>query len=274
MNKNTTKCVIGIDRGASFTEFGVVDAGHFIEKMTLENRDWDKIGEHFRILTTKYNTEHRVFSGSIAGMPSFMRERVTLISEIEAIGHGGSAFAGFRQCVVVNMGTGTAIVHFDDGKVSHLGGTGVGGGTIKGLSSLICGEEDPVKLETMVREGQSSKVNLTISDLGYKDISFLGGDMTASNFASLKSSRKEDLSAAILTLVGETVGIIASICARQVSCQKKIVVTGKVARSIYIQKILEMVGKLYNTSFVFPADPGYATVFGAALKYLADLEAI
>jgi type II pantothenate kinase len=168
------------------------------------------------------------------------------------------------------MGTGTAIVHFTNNRAKHVGGSGVGGGTIKGLGSLIFGLDDPRQIDALAMKGSASNINLTISDLGYEEISFLGADMTASNFASIKSKKTEDLAAGILRLVGETVGIISSICARELNCRENIVMVGKVAQSPYIRQVLNLVGKLYQTMFLYPENPGFATVYGAALKYQYD----
>ena len=223
-------------------------------------------------MKTKYQTDHSVFSGCATGMPAAMQERINIIAEIDAIGFGGAALANSSSCVVVSMGTGTAVVHFSQNSAKHVGGSGVGGGTIKGLASLICGLEDPLQLDALAMQGSASNLNLTISDLGYEEISFLGADMTASNFASVKSKKTEDLAAGILRLVGETVGIIASICARELNCSENIVMVGKVAQSLYIRQILDLVGKLYQTRFHYPDNPGFATVYGAALKYRYDQE--
>ena len=203
-------------------------------------------------------------------MPAAIQERANVIAEIDAIGFGGAALANTNDCVVVSMGTGTAIVHFSNNSAKHVGGSGVGGGTVKGLGSLICGVEDPLQLDALAMKGSASNLNLTISDLGYEEISFLGADMTASNFAAVKSKKTEDLAAGILRLVGETVGIISSICARELNCQENIVMVGKVAQSPYIRQILNLVGKLYQTRFHYPDNPGFATVYGAALKYRYD----
>ena len=119
-------------------------------------------------------------------------------------------------------------------------------------------------------KGNSSKINLNISDLGYEGLSFLGSDMTASNFANLKSKKTEDLAAGILRLVGETVGIIASLCAREFKCRNRIVIVGKVANSQFIRHTIDLVGTLYQTQFTFPENPGYATVYGAAIKFHRD----
>ncbi len=266
--------IIGIDRGASFTDFAVVETGRLKETFSLDRRDWNSIRSSYEQLCTDHQSDHIVFSGCANGMPPDMRDHIHVIAEIDAIGFGGAALAGSNNCLVVSMGTGTAIVHFADYSARHVGGSGVGGGTIQGLATLICGLDDPQRIDALAMKGSASNLNLTISDLGYDEISFLGGDMTASNFASVKSRKTEDLAAAIMRLVGETVGIIASVCAREVNCQKSIVMVGKVASSPYIREVLNLVGNLYQTRFLYPENPGYATVYGAALKYQHDQETI
>ena len=271
MSKSENRTTIGIDRGASFTDFGVVQSGRLIDTVSIEKRDWGSICSTFDKLTQKHQAQSVVFTGSVSDMPADLKRSVQVISEIDAVGFGGSRLAGFDECIVVSIGTGTAIVHFADNRARHMGGTGIGGGTIKGLSSLLCNMQDPAEIEASALKGNPSHLNLTISDLGYENISFLGSDVTASNFASVRSRRTEDLAAAILRLVGETVGIIASICAREMGCMDKIVTVGKVAQNRFIRQTINLVGKLYQTRFEFPDHPGYATVYGAAMKYEFDL---
>jgi len=270
MGSNFNKPIIGIDRGASFTDFAIVDAGRLTEMFSLQDRSWQAIRAVYDRLRSQYRTDHIVFSGCATGMPAGMQAGVNIVAEIDAIGFGGAALAASGDCVVACMGTGTAVVHFANDQAKHVGGTGVGGGTIRGLASLICGVDDPLQIEALAMKGNAANLNLTISDLGYEEISFLGADMTAGNFAAVKSKKTEDLAAGILGLVGETVGIIASICARESNCRENIVMVGKVAGNRYIQNVLNLVGKLYQTRFHFPENPGYATVYGAALKYRYD----
>ena len=265
--------IIGIDRGASFTDFAVIESGSLVETLSVEKRDWQSIEKAFDRLIERYQTDQIVFTGSTADMPAKIKKEAQIIPEIDAIGFGGSALANYTDCIVVSIGTGTAIVHFSENNARHVGGTGLGGGTIKGLSSIICGLDDPLQIEARAVKGNPSKINLTISDLGYEGLSFLGADMTASNFADIKSNKPEDLAAGILRLVGETVGIIASICAREFKCHNRIIVVGKVANSQTIRHIINLVGKLYQTQFTFPENPGYASVYGAVVKYMHDQEA-
>ncbi len=271
MGRNLDAPIISIDRGASFTDFAIVKSNRLEEFFSLEDRAWDAIRSSYLRLRDTYQTDHLVFSGCATGMPDAMENQIKVIGEIDAIGFGGAALANSSHCLVVSIGTGTAMVHFDHNQAQHVGGSGVGGGTIKGLACLLCGLEDPLQIDALAVKGQASNLNLTISDLGYEEISFLGADMTASNFASLKSKKTEDLAAGIVCLVAETVGIISSICARQLNCQTKIVIVGKVANSPSIRRVLNLVGKLYQTQFHYPPNPGYATVYGAAMKYQHDL---
>lgn len=270
MSSYAKQPVIGIDRGASFTDFAVTRQGNFIEFLSIEKRDWQSIEKVYKRLIDKYHTNHIVFTGSVADMPDAMKPKLHVISEIDAIGFGGAALSNCSDCIVVSMGTGSAVVQFANNTAKHVGGTGIGGGTIKGLASLLCGLDDPLEIETCALKGNASKLNLTIADLGYEEISFLGSDVTASNFADLKSRSVQDLAAAILRLVGETVGIIASICAREYNCRNHIVMVGKVSNSQFIRNVLILVGRLYRTKFLFPDNPGYATVYGAAVKYDYD----
>lgn len=270
MSERTNTPTIGIDRGASFTDLAVIESGILQKTLSIEKRDWRSIAKAYDRLKRPYQRHHTVFTGSTADMPADLKTRTHIISEIDAIGFGGSALAKYSDCIVACIGTGTAIVHFAAHGARHVGGTGMGGGTIKGLASLICDLDDPLQIEAQAQSGTPSKINLTISDLGYEGLSFLGSDMTASNFADVKSHKTEDLAAGILRLVGETVGILASMCAREFKCKDRIVIVGKVASSNFIRHTIDLVGKLYDTRFTFPENPGYATVYGAAMKFAYD----
>jgi type II pantothenate kinase len=262
--------IVAIDRGASFTDFGVVADGRLVEAESIEGRGWEQIGPVLERLCAAHRARQVVFTGSAAGMPADLKKRAAVVAEIDAVGFGGAALAGLSECVVVSAGTGTAVVHFKANAARHVGGTGVGGGTLKGLGALLCGVEDPRRLEMLASNGSAAALNLTLADLGYEGLSFLGADVTASNFAAPKSRRPEDLAAAVLALVAETIGIVASLCARELDCRQHIVMVGKVSGNGHVRHVLELVGKLYQTRFLFPEDPGYATVFGAAVKHMQD----
>jgi N-methylhydantoinase A/oxoprolinase/acetone carboxylase beta subunit len=63
MTKSLNAPIIGIDRGASFTDFAVVDSDGLKEIFCIENRDWESIRTAYERLITRYQTRHIVFSG-------------------------------------------------------------------------------------------------------------------------------------------------------------------------------------------------------------------
>lgn len=262
----TSELVIGIDRGASFTDFAVVRDTSLLDHLSVESRNWPEIGTALEEILGKYPTAPIAFSGSATDMPADLKKRVVEVAEIESIGLGGAALAGLETCLVISMGTGSAMVHVDRGTAKHVGGTGVGGGTIKGLAKLICGTEDVHYVEELALNGNAAGMNMTIGDLGVSDLSFLSADATVSNFAGITSDSQEDKAAGILSLVAETIGIIASVCAREAGCSNSIVAVGKVAANRHIQHTLDRVGVLYQTQFVFPEHAGCATAYGAAIR--------
>ena len=71
--------------------------------------------------------------GNLFGIPT---EKV---DEFLAIGQGGSLLAGTKRAIIVSMGTGTALVSVNGDKIVHLGGSGVGGGTLMGLCDKMIG---------------------------------------------------------------------------------------------------------------------------------------
>ena len=260
--------IIGIDRGASFTDLAVVQDKSLVDHLSIETRGWPEIRAALEKIQGKYPTNRVAFSGASTDMPLYFKEQVVNVPEIDAIGLGGATLAGCKTCLVISMGTGSAMVHVDKGTANHMGGTGVGGGTIKGLAKLICGLEDVHRLEELALNGNAAGMNMTIGDLGLADLSFLSADATVSNFAGIKSDSQEDKAAGILSLVAETIGIIASLCALHAGCRNSIVGVGKVAANQHIRHTLDRVGVLYQTKFIFPEHAGCATAYGAAIKYM------
>ena len=63
------------------------------------------------------------------------------VSEFSCVGSGGLFLSGIDEAIVVSMGTGTALMYAkkegNKTKTTYLGGTGVGGGTLIGLSKKM-----------------------------------------------------------------------------------------------------------------------------------------
>jgi hypothetical protein len=166
------------------------------------------------------------------------------------------------------MGTGTAIVHaMQDGSYEYIGGTGVGGGTLMGLSRLMLSAESISELEALADGGDLNKIDLKIKDLVKGDaMSALSRELTASNFANVSlGATKDDIALGIMNLVFETVGMVSIFAARSRGV-KDVVLTGNVTNIPQCKKKYEEFNTLgYGVNFVIPERSGFATAIGAAL---------
>ena len=86
------------------------------------------------------------------------------VEEFPSVGVGGLALSGKEHAVVVSMGTGTSFLWANKGKeVRHLIGSGVGGGTLAGLSSLTTGVHQYALIRKLCQDGDLSHIDLTMA---------------------------------------------------------------------------------------------------------------
>jgi type II pantothenate kinase len=189
----------------------------------------------------------------------------TRVSEFQATGRGGLSLSGLDRAIVVGMGTGTSILRADRGEIRHLGGSGVGGGTLVGLSrALLRTTEVPAVLEAAAG-GNLARVDLRISDLLPGNLENLPAHATASNFGRLDGEPGPgDYALGILNLVFQTAGVLACFAARQEGLDD-VVLTGRLATIPQAREIFAGFAGLYPVTFHFPQNPEYATALGAAL---------
>ena len=191
------------------------------------------------------------------------------VPEFHSIGLGGLYLSGLDDALCVSMGTGTALVHAKQGGyMKYLGGTGVGGGTLMGLSRLLLNAEEIEHITEMAKEGDLSKVDLFISDMTADSLSELDQDLTASNFGHLSDiATKNDISKGLLNLVYETVGMVSVFGARSVGV-KSVVLTGNLTQLEYCRKKFIQFDGLYENEgikFLIPKLSNFATAIGTAL---------
>ena len=203
---------------------------------------------------------------------------VVRVHEIQAIGRGGQAVAGLpaeegdTPILVMSAGSGTAIVAARGDQYAHVTGTGVGGGTLLGLSRLLLHTTDPHEIDALAQRGDPNGADLSLADVVIGPIGQLPADATAVNFGRLAHQdltvSREDLAAALVTLVGQVIAIVAINAARAQHIER-IVVTGHLIDMPTMRSALERVGDFYNSPITLPPDAGYATALGALLQSAA-----
>ncbi len=191
------------------------------------------------------------------------------VSEFTAVGLGGLYLSGLDEAIVVSMGTGTAFIRAQkkDGKtdIEYLGGTGVGGGTLIGLSKKMIGVDTVEHIEELCAEGELDKVDLRIKDISADQSFQINEEFTAANFGKLSDmATKNDLALGILNMVAETIAMLGVFAARNFGINK-VVLTGNLTSIKPITHAFEKVGDNFGISFIIPENAQYATVIGAAL---------
>ena len=191
------------------------------------------------------------------------------VPEFNAIGHGGLYISGLSNALVVSMGTGTAIVHATKEKMTYLGGTGVGGGTLMGLSKLLLSAETIAHIEEYATAGDLANIDLRIKDITAGEQKILFEDLTASNFGNVSDlASKDDIALGIMNMVYETIGMISIFAARSVGVDN-IVLTGNLTRLAFCREKSDFFNSMKNTygmNFLIPKCSEYATVIGTALQ--------
>lgn len=186
--------------------------------------------------------------------------------EFKSIGLGGLYLSGLKEAIIVSLGTGTALVHAkESSKPEYLGGTGVGGGTLVGLSHKMLGLSKIETIDEIAKCGNLANIDLRISDISKKDIG-LSTDMTAANFGKVSDTAGSgDLALGLINMVFETIGMISYFAAKNYSL-RDIVLTGNLTQISQSKEIFEGLNKMFNMNFVIPQNAQYSTVIGAALS--------
>ena len=198
-------------------------------------------------------------SGDLLGIPTLR------VKEFLATGLGGLFLTGLSGAVVVSMGTGTAFIEVRENSVRHIIGSGVGGGTLLGLSHSILHIRDFDMLSEMSASGNLAHIDLSIGDISKVEIPGLSMDTTASNFGkTLENAEREDLAAGIVNLVYQSVGTMAVLAARTVNTTD-IILTGHMTSSPSCREIFDSFSKLYEVTFHIPDGALYATAIGAGI---------
>ncbi|MBE6564799.1 MAG: type II pantothenate kinase [Ruminococcaceae bacterium] len=271
--------VIGIDVGGSTTKIvGLRDGVEMMEPMLVVAGDpVTSIYGAFGRFTSEYGLSlddiSRIMVTGVGGAyvnDSLYRCPCTHLREFDCVGRGGLYLSGLREAIVVSMGTGTALIHAKkNGEMTYLGGTGVGGGTILGLSRLTMGMDDIDHIVSLAKEGDLEKIDLRVGEMTKiaKKEGGLGlpGKMTAANFGKISDiATKGDIALGIINMVFEVAAMVAIFNARLCKV-KDIILTGNLTEIDQAPEIFESLSRMFDVNFVIPKKAQFSTVIGAAL---------
>ncbi len=192
--------------------------------------------------------------------------RTVKVEEFPAVGAGGLALSGREHAVVVSMGTGTSLLWAEVGKpVRHIIGSGIGGGTLSGLSELITGIHQYAMIRKLCPDGDLSHIDLTIGDMSRGRVGTLPSEATAANFANLaEDATSADKLRGLVNLVLQAIGTM-SVLATKTCGTDTVVLTGALTMLPPARETFDLFTKLYDVEFIIPENATFATALGAAL---------
>ena len=187
--------------------------------------------------------------------------------EFIADGLGARFESKLDHTIVVSMGTGTSFVQCCGDDIKHIGGIGIGGGTLQGLSRVMLNTRDPKQIQSLAMQGDIRNINLLIGDISTHPLPGLPMDATASLFSKAQyDAPKEDVALGIIVMVLQTIGSAAILSALN-SGIKDFVLIGNLTLLPQCKDIYPMLEKLYNVHFHIPKYAEFCTAIGAALNY-------
>ena len=199
--------------------------------------------------------------GDVYGLPT------RKVEEFVADGLGARHESKLDRTIVVSMGTGTSFVLCDGDDMRHIGGIGIGGGTLAGMSRLLLNTSDIKAVSALAMQGNIRNVNLLIGDISAEPLPGLPVDATASILAKAQSdASKEDIAVGIIIMVLQTIGSAAWLSSRG-SDVRDFVLIGNLSLLPQCKDVFPALEKLYGIRFHIPKYSQYCTAIGAALSY-------
>ncbi|MCR4583651.1 MAG: type II pantothenate kinase [Prevotella sp.] len=268
--------IIGIDVGISTTKIVGIKNGKVTRPNRITAADpitslYGAFGKYLHDNDIQLNdVEHVMLTGvgsayidqPIYGLPTSKSE------EFVADGLGARYESKLDHTIVVSMGTGTTFILCDGKEMRHIGGIGMGGGTLAGLSRLLLNTDDIKQVVQMAQQGNIRNIDLTIGDISAHPLPGLPMDTTASNFARAQAdASKEDIAAGLIKLVLQSIGSAAWLASLG-SNIRDFVLIGNLSLLPQCKEVFPALEKLYNIRFHVPKYSQYCTAIGAALDYL------
>ena len=270
------KIVIGIDVGISTTKIvGIDEKGMVISPIRIKATDpitslYGAFGKYLHDNKIKLDeVEHVMLTGvgaayideHIYGLPTPKSE------EFIADGLGAKYESKLDRMIVVSMGTGTSLVKCDGENIKHIGGIGIGGGTLAGLSRIMLKTDDIKQITNLAKDGDVSKINLLIKDISAKPLPGLPMSAVASLFSNAKTNAsREDIAKGLIWMVLQCIGS-ATILSSLESGIKDFVLIGNLSLLPLCREVYPAMEKVYGVRFHVPKYSEFCTAIGAALDY-------
>ena len=274
--------VIGVDTGGTLTKLAYMNNEGQLQlevfpsnKMELV-KDWlaahpevEEIGltggrtEQLREkLQTMKNVQYLVeFEATLKGVQYLMQKEGHELSE----------------AIITNIGTGTSIHHMQGNSHTRIGGTGIGGGTLIGLSTIMTGVKTFEEVTTLAQQGKRDTIDLLVKDIYQGMDTPIAGTLTASNFGKVGISKSneypvEDILATTQGLVGEVITTLSIQLAEQYKTEHIVYIGSTLTDNAHLKAVIANYTILKKHTPIFLKDCGFSGAVGALLNSIEHYE--
>lgn len=268
--------VIGIDAGGTLTKLAYMNEQNEFEFQAFPSNDFTKVKEWIE------NHPQIEEIGLTGGRTEQLLTVLKTMKSIEYIVEFEATFKGVRfllkqegyeikNSIVTNIGTGTSIHYMDENSHIRVGGTGVGGGTLTGLATIMTGISNFKEITEKAAVGSRENIDLFVKDIYQGMDTPIEGHLTASNFGSvgiLKNTeyKSSDLLATIQALVGEVITTLSIQFAEERKADSIVYIGSTLRDNEQLKHVIGKYTKLKKQTPIFMNNCGFSGAVGALLN--------
>jgi len=274
--------VVGVDVGATLAKLAVREYGGPLRFDFLPAHTPEAISQRVRALRPR---ALGVTGCGASALEPHLDQTPHRLVEFEAWARGSKELLRDQgqddsaPYLLVSLGTGTSILRIEGDRVERIGGSGLGGGTVLGLGVALTGCGSYEELCDLARRGHRGNVDLLVGDIYPSGEISLPAKATAASFGSLARwlvgepdrvdaapsdpSRREDLAAAVMGLVGENVALITCGLARGADVRRVVFGGATLLGNDALSAVLVGVATAYGREPLVLDQAGYAGAVGA-----------
>ena len=259
--------IISIDIGTTTTKIIEYKDDKILNKEIISNKNEEEILDDFlnKNNISIQNIDKIVLTGIGANKIKIEKNSIpiNIVEEFKAIATAGLYLSKKEEVLVVSIGTGTALVRATKDEIKHLGGTGVGAGTLTNLCNQFAKTNSFKEIIELAKNGDLGKIDIRIGDITNKETNTLPLDLTLSNFGKLeKGFKNEDIVLGIVNMVFEVIGMMAAFSLKNDTI-KDVVLIGNIVTIPRVKQILEKIEKTQNINFIIPENAEFGVAIGA-----------
>lgn len=263
---------IGIDAGGSLIKIVYSKEGqhHYVKFPAIQLQaaaDWvnEQSSETITITGGKAGALQRLLKREAVITPEFESTIAGVKHLLLDEGHSPGSY------ILANVGTGTSIHHIDGSEHVRVAGTGVGGGTIMGLSKLLMNLEDYKEIAQLAASNQRDRIDLKVHHIYEGFEPPIPGDLTASNFGNLRDLSAgdltmEEIASTVVGLVAETITVVSLQAAQQFNARSIVYIGSTFTDNQLMKDIVVRYSNMYGLNPILPTQGEFSGAVGAMLQ--------